>query len=56
MQDNLGTISWTEGVNGLGKVKHVDIKYNYVRDSVDWNICKVKYALSAEYRPNSRRS
>lgn len=35
-QDNLGTISWTEDVQGLRKVKHVGIKYHYVRYHV-WN-------------------
>lgn len=53
MQDNLGTISWTEGVNGLRKVKHVGIKYNYVRDAVDTNVCKVEYTPSAENRSDS---
>ena len=53
MQDNLGTISWTEGVNGLRKVKHVGIKYNYVRDAVDSNICNIQYTPSAENRSDS---
>lgn len=30
-QDNLGTINWTEEVQGLRKVKHVGLKYHYVK-------------------------
>ena len=52
-QDNLGSISWTEGVNGLRKVKHVGIKYHYVRDSVERKIVQVGYTPSAENRSDS---
>ena len=33
-QDNLGTISWTDNVQGLRKVKHIGVKYHYVRSKV----------------------
>ena len=30
-QDNLGAIAWTKEVQGLRNVKHMGIKYHYVR-------------------------
>lgn len=32
-QDNVGSISWTEAVEGPRRVKHVGIKYFFVRES-----------------------
>lgn len=52
-QDNLGTISWTEGVNGLRKVKHVGIKYHAVRDAVESKIVTVGYIPSSLNRSDS---
>jgi len=46
-QDNLGTISWTEEVNGLRKVKHIGIKYHVVRDTVESKIINVGYTPSS---------
>ena len=34
-QDNLGSIKWTNAVQGLRNVKHIEVKYHYVRDHVD---------------------
>lgn len=33
-QDNLGTISWSEEMQGRRKVKHIGVKYHYVRSAV----------------------
>lgn len=52
-QDNLGSISWTKGVNGLRNVKHVGIKYHAVRDAVESNIVRVEYVPSPENRSDS---
>lgn len=52
-QDNLGAISWTEHVQGLRKVKHVGIKYHYVRESVDAKHVTVQYTPSADNRADS---
>ena len=53
LQDNLGSISWTEEVNGLRKVKPVGIKYHYVRDSVDAKHITVKFTPSSGNRSDS---
>ena len=47
-QDNLGTISWTEEVQGLRNVKHVGIKYHYVREMV------VNKAVEVIYTPSEK--
>ena len=41
-QDNLGTISSTNEVQGLRKVKHIGIRYHYVRDAVDSKALEVE--------------
>lgn len=53
LQDNLGSISWTEDINGLRKVKHVGIKYHFVRDCVESKIVKVGYTPSPDNRSDS---
>lgn len=35
LQDKLGSMSCTEEFNALRKVKHVDMKYHFVRENVD---------------------
>lgn len=45
-QDNLGTISWTEEVQGLRKAKHIGIKYHYVKESVQNGKIEVQYIPS----------
>lgn len=52
-QDNLGTISWTEGVQGLRKVKHVDVKYHYVRSKVEDKTVQVLYRSSLKNKADS---
>lgn len=52
-QDNLGAISWTDHVQGLRKVKHVGIKYHYVREAVQHKHVCVKYTASSENRADS---
>lgn len=52
-QDNLGFILWTEEVQGLRKVKHVDIRYHYVRTEVENKIIAVEYTSSTSNRADS---
>lgn len=52
-QDNLGCINWTESVHGLRNVKHVGIKYHYVRDLVCRSVINVVYVRSDENRADS---
>lgn len=40
-QDNLGAISWTNTVQGLRRVKHVALRYHYVRSIVEEKIVRV---------------
>lgn len=47
-QDNLGAIYWTNEVQGLRKVKHIGIRYHYVRDAVEEKSVEVKYTPSNE--------
>ena len=47
-QDNLGTISWTEGVQGLRRFKNVGTKYHYVRSKVYDTTVKVLYKTSED--------
>ena len=52
-QDNLGTIRWTEDVQGLRKVKHIGIRYHFVRDAVEDKDVTVVYTESAKNRADS---
>lgn len=52
-QDNLGAISWTTGVQGMRRVKHVGINFNVVRDMVDGNHISVQYEPSERNRADS---
>lgn len=52
-QDNLGAISWTEKVQGLRRVKHVGIRYHFVREAVDSGRIKVLYTPSDSNRADS---
>lgn len=45
-QDNLCCINWTESVQGLRNVKHVGIRYHYVRYLVHRGIIRVQYVQS----------
>ena len=47
-QDNLGSISWTGKGQGLRKVKHIGIKYHYVRSMVDDGKVQVLYVSSVQ--------
>lgn len=42
-QDNFGSIYWIEVLQGLRKVKHIGIKYYYVRNDVYRQIVDVKF-------------
>lgn len=52
-QDNLGSISWTGTVQGIRKVKHIGVKYYYVRSKVENKTVKVLYKQSLENRADS---
>lgn len=52
-QDNLGAISWTTDVQGLRRVKHVGIKYHYVRGEVESNNVRVEYCESEKNKADS---
>ena len=52
-QDNLGTIRWTDDVQGLRKVKHIGIRYNYVRDAVDGHHIALEYVPTDKNRADS---
>ena len=52
-QDNLGTISWTDSVQGLRKVKHVGVRYHYVRSKVEDCTVKVLYTPSLDNKADS---
>lgn len=47
-QDNLETISWTESVQSLRNIKHVETKYHAVRSRVESGTVTVNYTASAE--------
>ena len=53
-QDNLGTISWTTEVQGLRRVKHIGIRYHYVRDAVDSKKIQIQYTTSSENKADGR--
>ena len=46
-QDNLGAIRWTEEVQGLRNVKHVVLRYQFVRESVETRQVEVVHTSSA---------
>ena len=52
-QDNLGTIRWTDEVQGLRKVKHVGIRYQFVKQAVDERHVQVLYTPSESNRADS---
>lgn len=45
-QDNLGAITWKNHVQGLRKVKHVSLRYHYVRSVAEDGTIKVLYVPS----------
>ena len=47
-QDNLGATCWTNEVQGLHKVKHIGIFYQYVLNAVDSKTVQVHYIASTE--------
>lgn len=53
-QENLGIISRTEEVKGLRKIKHVVIKYYYVRDQISNKSFKVIYSPLDKNRADYR--
>ena len=52
-QDNLGTISWTSEVQGLRNVKHVGIRYAFVREAVESKKIEILYTPSSENKADS---
>lgn len=53
LQDNLGTITWTQDVQGLRRVKHVGLRYHFVREMVDNMDIKVIYTPSDKNKADS---
>lgn len=53
LQDNLGTITWTQDVQGLRRVKHVGLRYHFVREMVDNMAIKVVYVPSDKNKADS---
>ena len=47
-QDNLGAIIFTNELQGVRKVKHIGIRYHYVRDVVDSKALQVQYFASTD--------
>lgn len=52
-QDNLGAIRWTEEVQGLRKVKHVGLCYNFVKEAVQNQDVRVLYTASVKNKDDS---
>lgn len=52
-QDNLGTIRWTSEVQGLRNVKHVGIRYSFVKEIVENQEIQVLYTPSEENKADS---
>lgn len=52
-QDNLGFIKWTSHVQGLRHVKHVALRYHYIRNIVESRQIKVVYTPSAKNKADS---
>lgn len=50
MQDILGCISWKEQVQGLRRVKHIGLRYHYVRSVVSAGHIEVVYTPSEKNR------
>lgn len=50
---NLGAISWMDHVLGRRKVKHVGIKYHYVRQSVAERLTTVVHMPLSDNRADS---
>lgn len=48
--DSLGTINWTESVQGLRKVKQVGVKFHFVRSKVEDCPVKTMYILSKDIK------
>lgn len=47
-QDNLGTIRWTSEVLGLRNVKHIGIRYLFVKEIVEHGDIQVLFTPSEE--------
>lgn len=52
-QDNFGSIRWTEDLQGLRKVKHVGLRYHYLRQYVPDGSIKVAYTSADKNRDES---
>ena len=52
-QDNLGAICWTNAVQGLRKVKHIGIRYHFVRNAVATKTKRVQYIAYTENKTDS---
>ena len=52
-QDNLGSIAWTKEVQGLRNVKHVGIRYHFVKEHIEKKDVQVSYTPSATNKADS---
>ena len=52
-QDNLGAICWTSEIQGLRNVKHVGMRYHFVREEVEKKTVTVQYCESAKNHADS---
>lgn len=49
-KDNLGAIAWTEEIQGLQNVKHIGIRFHFVREMVSKRSVVIKYTTSQDHR------
>lgn len=52
-QDNLCTIEWTEELQGIRNVKHVSLRYNFVKENVQRKDIEVFYTPFLENKADS---
>ena len=52
-QDNLGAIAWTQEVQGLRKVKHVRLRYHFVKEAVSRRDVEVLYTPSLDNKADT---
>ena len=47
-QDNQSTIHWAEGKENFHRVKHLDVKYHYVRELLKQHVIAIEYLVTTE--------
>jgi hypothetical protein len=51
-EDNLGTIDFSENQKALRRMKHIDVKFHFVKSHVDDKTIDIKYKPTAEMTTN----